>query len=96
MSVPPPNIPYGPTPTPGPSVIIDFAVGHLAADPVRPRVYATVPSANSVLIIDTDYSSVITKTIPDRFVSSRTCGLGRWIKALGGKFGIDELRCRSG
>jgi YVTN family beta-propeller protein len=38
-------------------------VGDLAADPLRPRVYATVPSDNTVIVIDTATLGV-TKTIP--------------------------------
>jgi DNA-binding beta-propeller fold protein YncE len=42
---------------------IDYAIGFLAADPIRPRVYATVPSENSVIVIDTT-SLLIVEIIP--------------------------------
>ena len=52
----------GPTATPAP-IVLSYSVGQLAADPIRPRVYATLPSENSVLVIDTDSLKVI-DTIP--------------------------------
>jgi YVTN family beta-propeller protein len=52
------------TPTPAPvAAALNYTVAYLAADPVRPRVYATVPTDNSVIVIDTVTLSVI-KTIP--------------------------------
>lgn len=58
------NLSAAPTPTPTPpNAIFDYSVGRLAADPVRSRVYATVPNANSVIVIDTT-SLTLTATIP--------------------------------
>lgn len=52
------------TPTPAPvAALLNYSVAYLVADPARPRVYATVPSDNSVIVIDTASLSVI-KTIP--------------------------------
>jgi YVTN family beta-propeller protein len=51
------------TPLPSPQVTLNYVTSRLAADPVRPRVYATVAGANSVIVIDTNTLSVI-KTIP--------------------------------
>jgi DNA-binding beta-propeller fold protein YncE len=53
----------GPTPAPTPNATFGYPIGHLAADPVRPRVYATVPGQNAILVIDTDLLT-ITNTIP--------------------------------
>lgn len=52
-----------PTPTPTPLTIFNQAVASLAADPVRPRIYGTVPGANTVIVIDTA-SLTVTSTIP--------------------------------
>lgn len=51
-----------PTPTPTPQTIFNRAVGSLAADPVRARVYATVPGDNTVIVVDTN-SLTVTRTI---------------------------------
>ncbi|MGZ5023910.1 MAG: hypothetical protein ACXWBS_03505 [Chthoniobacterales bacterium] len=51
------------TPTPTPSAIFSYGVGRLAADPLRPRVYATVPNDNTVVVIDTT-TLTVSKTIP--------------------------------
>ena len=51
------------TPAPSPQATLNYVASRLAADPVRPRVYATVTGANSVVVIDTNTLSVI-KTIP--------------------------------
>src|ERR1700730_12112845 len=48
--------------TPTPSAILNYSVGRLASDPLRPRVYATVPDANVVIVVDTASLKVI-KTI---------------------------------
>jgi YVTN family beta-propeller protein len=57
----------GPTPTPTPTAtpqtIFNHVIAHLVADPVRPRVYATVPGDNTVIVIDTA-SLTVTATIP--------------------------------
>ena len=52
-----------PTPTPTPQIIFNRPVGSLAADPVRARVYATVPDDNAVIVVDTN-SLTVTATIP--------------------------------
>lgn len=52
-----------PTPTATPNAIFNHYVGHLEADPIRSRVYATLPSENTVIVIDTN-SLTITSTIP--------------------------------
>ncbi len=46
-----------------PTAVFNYFVGRLAVDPLRPRVYATVPGDNAVIVIDTNSLSVI-KTIP--------------------------------
>jgi YVTN family beta-propeller protein len=52
------------SPTPAPVAgLFNYTIGYLAADPVRPRVYATAPNDNLVIVIDTATLSVI-KTIP--------------------------------
>jgi YVTN family beta-propeller protein len=52
------------TSTPAPvAALFNYATGYLTADPLRPRVYATVPNDNLVIVIDTASLSVI-KTIP--------------------------------
>ena len=51
-----------PTPTPTPQTIFNRAVGSLATDPVRARVYATVPGDNTVIVVDTA-SLTVTHTI---------------------------------
>ncbi len=55
--------PAAPTPAPSPQAILSYVASRLAADPVRPRVYATLSDANSVLVIDTNTLTVI-RTIP--------------------------------
>ncbi|MEY2561452.1 MAG: hypothetical protein QOG51_1867 [Verrucomicrobiota bacterium] len=50
---------------------LDISVNRLAADPYRSRVYATVPTSNSVAVIDTVSLSII-KTIP---IGSNPAGL---------------------
>jgi YVTN family beta-propeller protein len=51
------------TPTPAPTAaILNYSVARLAADSARSRVYATVPSSNSVIVIDAT-SLTVTKTI---------------------------------
>jgi YVTN family beta-propeller protein len=66
-ATPTPSPTPSPTPTatatPTPNAIFNHPVARLAADPVRPRVYATVPSENTVIVIDTT-SLTITSTIP--------------------------------
>lgn len=52
-----------PSPTPTPQVIYNRPVGALAADPVRARVYATVPDDNTILVVDTA-SLTVMATIP--------------------------------
>ena len=42
------------TPSPTPSAVLRYQIGRLAADPLRPRVYATVPDRDSVIVIDTN------------------------------------------
>lgn len=48
--------------TPNPTTL-NATIGRLAADPIRPQIYATVPGANSVIVVDTA-SLQIVKTIP--------------------------------
>lgn len=48
-----------PSPTPTPQIIFNRAVGDLAADPVRARIYATVPADNTVIVVDTNSMSVV-------------------------------------
>jgi len=52
-----------PTPTTTPNAVFNHSVSRLAADPIRPRVYATVPSENTVLVIDAT-SLTIARIIP--------------------------------
>lgn len=60
----------------------DFAVNRLASDPVRPRVYATVPSTNSVAVIDTTTLTVVQSV----FVGSNPVGLA--VSADGSKLWV--------
>ena len=74
---------------------LQYSIGYLAADPVRPRVYATIPSLNSVIVIDVTSLSV-TNTI---LVGSSPKGLA--VSADGSKlwvanFGINKRRRRGG
>jgi YVTN family beta-propeller protein len=51
------------TPTPVPLAgLFNYTIGYLVADPVRPRVYATAPNDNLLLVIDTASLGVV-KTI---------------------------------
>lgn len=50
---------------------LDLSVAHLVADPLRPRVYASVPSINSIAVIDTTSLQVV-KTV---FIGSEPQGM---------------------
>lgn len=66
-----PCLAAAPTPTPAPMTILNRPVIHLAADPLRPRIYGTDRVNNAVVVVDTDSLSVLA-TIP---IGSRPAGL---------------------